>query len=66
MNMEQLPKQRSACGHSGSAQANIQALEEGVTPLELCTRFWKLHTEIYEWVSWTSRESRADGTAGSS
>ncbi|WWD18618.1 methionine-tRNA ligase [Kwoniella shandongensis] len=26
-----------------------KALEEGVTPLELCTKFWKLHTEIYEW-----------------
>jgi methionyl-tRNA synthetase len=25
-----------------------QALEEGVTPLELCTKFHQLHTEIYE------------------
>ncbi|TYJ56431.1 methionine-tRNA ligase [Cryptococcus floricola] len=26
-----------------------KALEEGVTPYELCTKFHKLHTEIYEW-----------------
>ncbi|KAK8858723.1 methionine-tRNA ligase [Kwoniella newhampshirensis] len=26
-----------------------KALEEGVTPMELCTKFHKLHTEIYEW-----------------
>ncbi|RSH90970.1 hypothetical protein EHS25_010146 [Saitozyma podzolica] len=26
-----------------------KALEEGVTPLELCTKFHLLHTEIYEW-----------------
>nr|XP_019012920.1 methionine-tRNA ligase [Kwoniella pini CBS 10737]OCF51701.1 methionine-tRNA ligase [Kwoniella pini CBS 10737] len=26
-----------------------KALEEGVSPLELCTKFHKLHTEIYEW-----------------
>jgi hypothetical protein len=47
-NTEQLPKQRSASDDLGFAEANNQALEEGVTPLELCTRFWKLHTEIYE------------------
>lgn len=28
----------------------LQALEEGVSPLELCTKFHQLHTEIYEWV----------------
>jgi hypothetical protein len=48
MNTEQLPKQRLASRAMNRAQANSQALEEGVTPLELCTRFWKLHTEIYE------------------
>ncbi len=26
-----------------------KALEEGVTPRELCDRFHKVHTEIYEW-----------------
>ncbi|WVO18116.1 methionine-tRNA ligase [Cryptococcus depauperatus] len=26
-----------------------KALEEGITPYELCTKFHKLHTEIYEW-----------------
>ncbi|WWC88548.1 methionine-tRNA ligase [Kwoniella dendrophila CBS 6074] len=26
-----------------------KALEEGITPLELCTKFHLLHTEIYEW-----------------
>ncbi|WVQ83049.1 methionine-tRNA ligase [Cryptococcus sp. DSM 104549] len=26
-----------------------KALEEGVSPMELCTKFHKLHTEIYEW-----------------
>lgn len=30
------------------AQLILKALEEGVTPMELCTRFHKLHTEIYE------------------
>ncbi|WVQ96488.1 methionine-tRNA ligase [Kwoniella sp. CBS 9459] len=26
-----------------------KALEEGVTPLELCTKFHQLHTEVYKW-----------------
>ncbi|EIW67686.1 hypothetical protein TREMEDRAFT_33454 [Tremella mesenterica DSM 1558] len=26
-----------------------KALEEGVTPMELCTKFYQLHTEIYKW-----------------
>jgi methionyl-tRNA synthetase len=26
-----------------------KALEEGVSPLELCTKFHELHTAVYEW-----------------
>jgi methionyl-tRNA synthetase len=26
-----------------------RAREEGITPKELCTRYYKIHTEIYEW-----------------
>ena len=27
----------------------ILALEEGITPQELCDRYYAVHTDIYEW-----------------
>lgn len=28
---------------------NVQALEEGVTPMEICSKYYKIHSEVYEW-----------------
>jgi hypothetical protein len=66
MNTELLPKQRSADRAEVLTKLINKALEEGVTPLELCTRFWKLHTEIYESVSYLEFADQADQVAGSS
>ena len=52
-NMERLARQVN-CPFTSQLlfrRANVfaEALEEGVTPQELCDKYFKIHAEIYEW-----------------
>lgn len=55
MNMELLPKLKlvvQSCTQKFSVTAFIvcvQAIEEGLTPAEICDKYFKEHVQIYNW-----------------